>query len=199
VELIETRVEPAGDDRVRLAGQVRYADSRTETIWFEVPAALEPDLTTTGHPWIVALLPLAARLGEDLRIPLPVDRLLVRNLTELLRIWRGWYPTLREVPLDVTICESPATRRAGAPARTAAFFSGGVDSFYTLLRHAAGGVGRLIVDELIAVDQAIVASIPPETMATSLGFMLPAMNIDDRAELLGAWDDLPASDADAGA
>ena len=41
------------------------------------------------------------------------------------------------------------------------------------------------VDEVIAVDQAIVASIPPDLMATSLGFMLPAMNIDDRAEMLG--------------
>jgi hypothetical protein len=152
VELIETRVEPAGDDRVRLAGEVRYADSRTETLWFEVPAALEHDLSTTGHPWIVALLPLAARLGEELRIPLPVDRLLVRNLTELLRIWRGWYPSLHDVPLDVTICEYAVARRPGPPARTAAFFSGGVDSFYTVLRHAAGGVGRLNVDELIAVE-----------------------------------------------
>jgi Hemerythrin HHE cation binding domain len=41
------------------------------------------------------------------------------------------------------------------------------------------------VEEVVAVDQAIVASIPPEVMATSLGFMLPAMNIDDRAEMLG--------------
>ena len=41
------------------------------------------------------------------------------------------------------------------------------------------------VDEVVAVDQAIVASIPPDVMATSLGFMLPAMNIDDRTELLG--------------
>ncbi len=41
------------------------------------------------------------------------------------------------------------------------------------------------VEEVIAVDQAIVASIPPEMMATSLGIMLPAMNIDDRAEMLG--------------
>jgi hypothetical protein len=152
VELIETRVEPAGGDRVRLAGDVRYADSRVETLWFEVPASLEPDLTATGHPWIVALLPLAATRGEGLRIPLPVDRFLVRNLTEVLRIWRGWYPALRDVELDVTICESPGARRPGAPVRTAAFFSGGVDSFYTILRHAEGGVGRLILDELIAVE-----------------------------------------------
>lgn len=37
----------------------------------------------------------------------------------------------------------------------------------------------------LAINQAIVGSIPPEVMASSLAIMLPAMNLDDRAELLG--------------
>ena len=41
------------------------------------------------------------------------------------------------------------------------------------------------VEAVVAIDQAIVASIPPDVMAASLGLMLPAMNIDDRADLLG--------------
>ena len=41
------------------------------------------------------------------------------------------------------------------------------------------------VDELVGINQAIVASIPPEEMAIGLSFMLPAMNIDDRTEMLG--------------
>jgi hypothetical protein len=40
-------------------------------------------------------------------------------------------------------------------------------------------------DELLAIDQAIVASIPPEQMGVALSVMLPAMNVDDRSELLG--------------
>lgn len=36
-----------------------------------------------------------------------------------------------------------------------------------------------------AINHAIVSSIPPDEMARSLAFMLPAMNLDDRAELLG--------------
>jgi hypothetical protein len=40
-------------------------------------------------------------------------------------------------------------------------------------------------DALLAIDQAIVASIPPDRMGVALGIMLPAMNADDRAELLG--------------
>jgi hypothetical protein len=41
------------------------------------------------------------------------------------------------------------------------------------------------VDAVLAIHQAIIASIPPDEMAQSLAFMLPAMNVDDRTELLG--------------
>ena len=41
------------------------------------------------------------------------------------------------------------------------------------------------VDELIGINQAIVASLTPEEMTIGFSFMLPAMNIEDRTELLG--------------
>jgi hypothetical protein len=40
-------------------------------------------------------------------------------------------------------------------------------------------------DEILAIHRAIVGSIPPEEMAKTLAVMLPAMNVDDRTELLG--------------
>ena len=47
------------------------------------------------------------------------------------------------------------------------------------LEQAAG------VDAVVGMHVAIVSSIPPEQLAQSLAFMLPAMNLDDRAEMLG--------------
>ncbi len=41
------------------------------------------------------------------------------------------------------------------------------------------------VEAVGAIHGAILASIPPQQMATSLALMLPAMNVDDRTELLG--------------
>jgi Hemerythrin HHE cation binding domain len=41
------------------------------------------------------------------------------------------------------------------------------------------------LDEVLRMHLAIVSSIPPEQLAQSLSFMLPAMNLDDRAEMLG--------------
>ena len=40
------------------------------------------------------------------------------------------------------------------------------------------------VDEVIAMNAAIVGSIPPGDLARSLALMLPAMNVEDRCELL---------------
>ena len=40
-------------------------------------------------------------------------------------------------------------------------------------------------DGVLAIHQAILASIPPDQMAASLALMLPAMNNDDRTEMLG--------------
>lgn len=40
-------------------------------------------------------------------------------------------------------------------------------------------------EPVLAMHEAIVSSIPPEEMAASLAFMIPAMNVDDRTELLG--------------
>lgn len=40
-------------------------------------------------------------------------------------------------------------------------------------------------DEVRALEGAIISSIPPDEMASSLAVMLPAMDLDDRAELLG--------------
>jgi hemerythrin HHE cation binding domain-containing protein len=38
---------------------------------------------------------------------------------------------------------------------------------------------------LLAVHEAIIGSIPPDSLAASLALMFPAMNVDDRTELLG--------------
>lgn len=41
------------------------------------------------------------------------------------------------------------------------------------------------VDAVLELHTAIISSIPPEEMGRSLAFMLPAMNVEDRSELLG--------------
>ena len=49
------------------------------------------------------------------------------------------------------------------------------------------------VEATVAIHQAILGAIPPDEMARSLALMIPAMNLDDRAEMLGGMQaDAPA-------
>jgi len=50
----------------------------------------------------------------------------------------------------------------------------------------------MTVDELIEMHAAILNSIPPADMGSSLTLMLPAMNVDDRAEMLAGMRDAPS-------
>ena len=150
MELLSTRREGAGNGRVRLVGTVAYDDGprTTEEYWFEVPADDADALTESGSPWLACLAPLASWLGQPLRLGLPVDPLLLRNVRELMAIWKNWYSRPRVVPIESPVCGASPGRTDG---RTALFFSGGVDSMFSLYRNEQDEPGALPIDDLIAV------------------------------------------------
>jgi hypothetical protein len=141
---------PAGADRVRLRAEVEYAGGGKEEYWYDIPRSLAHELSETGNPWLACLLPLAATLGEPLHLPLPVDSALHANAARLLRIWKTWYPNLFEPAIHCDVDPSPA---ADQQYRVGAFFSGGVDSFFTALRDrgTAPPAERAKIQDLITV------------------------------------------------
>jgi hypothetical protein len=152
MELLTTRREESGSGRIRLVGTVAYDDRSlaAEEYWFEFPREYADALTDSGNPWLVCLAPLAAWLGEPLRIGLPVDALLFRNLREVMAIWKSWYPRTKVVPILVP--GGGARTTDAGEGRTALFFSGGVDSQYSLFRNEQDEAGALPVDDLIAIQ-----------------------------------------------
>ena len=151
----QPRILPSAAGRVRLCADVRYdsAGSEPETYWFDVPEAYQNDIATTGDPWLACLAPLAVTLNEPLRIEAPVDRVLWGNVEELMRVWSLWHPGLDPVPIEATVRENGGDRDPSTGRRTAAFFSGGVDAFFTVLRHddPAHLRVRRPVDDLLTV------------------------------------------------
>ncbi len=160
MELRSVRTTKGDPGRIRIVGEMAYDDrpGRIEECWFDFPDEYAEWLCLSGSPWLACMLPLAARLGEPLRIPLPVDRLLYRNAMELVHIWQVWHPALRPVEVIAErVDESPAGGRA------AAFFSGGIDAFFTLLRNADSRFPEALpLDDLIFVG----------------GFDIPLKNLD---------------------
>ena len=138
-------VEPS---TIRIEGSIQSSGDRRE-VWFTVPADLEPVLSSSGEAWLLLMLPLAAKTGEPVELSLPVDPFFLENVRGLLGTWQSWYPDLKRVELH-----APVARAATGEGRSAQFFSGGVDSWFTLLRHTESTprfpqVGD--VDDLITV------------------------------------------------
>ena len=80
---------------------------------------------------IPALLPLAMRAGTPLELPAPASAQLLRAASDVQAIFRLWRDELSVVPVEASAEERPPSSGAGV----GTFFSGGVDSFFTLLRH----------------------------------------------------------------
>jgi hypothetical protein len=132
----------------RVAAVVRYNWWRRERLWFDVPQSHAKAVNHSSDCWLMALLPLAFERGETLRICAPVDPVLLQNAEKIQRIWSEWFPPRKPVQIDVegTLQSPPANG-----GKTGLFFSGGVDSFFSLLHfdQAAGGGRR--IDDLIYV------------------------------------------------
>lgn len=150
---VEITPSPRAAGWSRLHGVLHYRTPGrpAESLWFEVPSHFSTALSDSGNPWLAALLPLAVTLQEPLELPLPVDPELRENVVGLMQVWDGWYPgECRPITIEADLL-SPSARPAGP--RRASFFSGGLDSFHTLLRHAPGGdaINRLPIDDLVTI------------------------------------------------
>jgi len=132
---ISVAPSPDASERVRLTAQVAYdaPAAAGESVWIEVPAAYAGALSPNGNPWLACGLPLAMHRREPLHVDAPVDAMLLDGMTDVARLWAAWFPPFQPVPVTVASVTGPPV--APEPAgRVGAFFSGGVDSFFTLLR-----------------------------------------------------------------
>ena len=135
VQIIAVSKSSISADRIRVSAEI-VCDTHsvpTEVYWFDVPERYSDYLSQSGSPWLACLIPFAVNLGEPLRISGPVDSVLLENVRELMQIWKCWYPHLHVVPIEAELTRADAVDH---DERTAALFSGGVDAWFTLLRHA---------------------------------------------------------------
>src|SRR5713226_905655 len=145
---ISMQQSPVAKNRVRMSAEVSYDDRKfpPQICWYDFPEQFVAGQSISGNPWLAAYLPLAMTLGEPLRISAPVDRTLFEGMQQALEIWHSWYPDLPIVPIEAEVTDAPAPEEGG---RTAAFFSGGVDSFFTLLSNTdpANAARSLPIDD----------------------------------------------------
>ena len=96
-------------------------------LWFRVDGA-EP--FESADPFVAAALLPSMLTGSDLEVDRPVSEQLLLGLDELQEIYRCWSPQLKRVAI-----RAEATSPPPPIDRVGSFYSGGVDSNHTLIRH----------------------------------------------------------------
>lgn len=113
-------------------------------LWFEVPETAVPSENLADAFALVALLP-AMRGGMPLHVEAPVSATLLDNMREVAAIYSMWFPEFSRI--DIVAPQAQDLSVPPAPQR-ALFFSGGVDSFHTLLTHPTPFDCLIYVDRL---------------------------------------------------
>ncbi|HMO34889.1 MAG TPA: hypothetical protein PKA06_02500 [Gemmatales bacterium] len=88
------------------------------------------ELALDSTPFLAAALPLAMAKGWNLALETAVSPRLVATLPELQAIYCNWIPGFQRVHCEISL--QKAEKRSP---RIGTFFSGGVDSYYTFLKH----------------------------------------------------------------
>ena len=100
-------------------------------LWYRLPATYP--VSRSADPFLAAALLPAMVRGEDLEVeaPLTASPRLLANLARLQEIFHTWNPALTTV--RISAASAPAEALSGG---AFSFFSAGVDSTYTFLKHA---------------------------------------------------------------
>lgn len=130
------------DGWVELAAPIDWRGNNPglpETAYFRVPQAQAEFLATRSDPFFVFLLMTAMRLGRPLHVRGEVSARTGAGAAEFMRIFAAGYPgRYSVVPVEATWTTAPPERVGKQVVST---FSGGVDSFHTLMRRTRDGIG----------------------------------------------------------
>jgi hypothetical protein len=86
-------------------------------------------VSETSSPFVAASLLPAMRIGHPLSVEGAVSRRLLASIPTIEGVMTGWFPRVE----SIDVIAKPAPEQIGAG--VACFFSGGVDSFYSVLSH----------------------------------------------------------------
>ncbi|MGK2874829.1 MAG: hypothetical protein ACSLEW_04195 [Nocardioides sp.] len=109
--------------RVEIAGQ-------NHRLWFATPPQIAPVRGNLGDVWLPPLLLLAMHRGMDLKFHDEVSDSMLASAQKVMDLFARWYPD-RFQPIEV---HARTGDRLSAVPVTGSCFTGGVDSFDTLIR-----------------------------------------------------------------
>lgn len=121
-----------GESHLTLAADCKVRRIGYDRIYFKFDKKYRDFILTDASPFAAALLLPSMKLGQDLEIEGSISAKLQHGMDEIIKTVSAWNLDLK--PIRIRAAEvKPDT--PSSDKRHASFFSGGVDSFYTYLRH----------------------------------------------------------------
>ncbi|MBN1865906.1 hypothetical protein JW916_01315 [Candidatus Sumerlaeota bacterium] len=129
----DIQVRAAEGESLELSARVSAPGARRESFrpWFRYTGV--ETLTPWGDAFLALFLIPCMYSRENLHIDAPVSKRLLAAVPRIQQTIRNWYKGFSEI--EVSAAEAHEREFAIDPPGTACFFSGGVDSWYTLLKH----------------------------------------------------------------
>ena len=119
-----------------------------DTVYFKIDSGKEGYIKADASPFAVALLLPSMKQGEDLIIHGSISTQLLSGMQAVMEEVLTWDIGLHPIAIKAGIV-APDTEK---PTKTGSYFSGGVDSFYTFLKHTHDKEKRDRVDSFIFIN-----------------------------------------------
>lgn len=118
----------------------------TDIVYFKFEKKYRDFIISDASPFAAALLAPSMRMGQDLIIDGNISKKLYRGMQEIMEKMASWNIGLKKIEIQASSVSEDEPSKDGGQA---SFFSGGVDSFFTYIKHKESGNK---VDYLILAD-----------------------------------------------
>ena len=127
MKLLSVRVEREGD-RIRVVGEL---ENETVQPYLAFPREIESFVAGTADAFVPMLLVPCLEKGEPLEIVPAISRRLAHRVPRIMDVLLALFPNFHRISVKLNVREESPQPPGDA---VATLFSGGVDSFYTLLK-----------------------------------------------------------------
>ncbi|MBX9951242.1 MAG: hypothetical protein K2Y39_18890 [Candidatus Obscuribacterales bacterium] len=130
------------DGQIELSAEIETPTGIRSRLWYMVPEELGENLTGSAEPYIIAAIFAAMSTKANVHVHGTVSPFLIRNLMEYQAYWYANSPA-KYNRVEITADTEAETDVFPDMDRSICAFSGGLDSCFTIYRHASGICGRL--------------------------------------------------------
>lgn len=113
-----------------LSADIEFENTGSKQLYFSLEKENADLLVEDATPFVASVLVPCMMTGENIKVYGKMSKKLNDSLPEIMELLTYWNPNLKKIEIE---CEGYETDRWKG-ASNASFFSGGVDSFYTLLK-----------------------------------------------------------------